>query len=115
MLTSDRARELVEIRESRRREIMREVANNAVENQAYKTQYGDSAWIAAIAEAAMRKATDPKDPKMIESARFLAEYMGESPQAEQASPSVPLSEVRGLLREIATAARELQGLRESES
>lgn len=114
-LTSDQARALVQKREEKKRTIMREVANQAVQNKDYRVRYGGEAWLAAITEAAMIKATTPDDPKMIESARFVMQEMGESAQQQaESSTAIPLSDLRGLLREIADTARALAESRESE-
>ena len=76
VLTSDGARQLVAHRTERKRAVIAQAALDAVERDDYRAQYGGDAWIAAIAEAQMRKATTPDDPKSTDAARFLLTEAG---------------------------------------
>lgn len=105
-LTSDGARALVEKRVQRRREIVKESANKHVKAGEFAA-VGDLAFLAAIVSAAMSKATNPADPKAIEAGRFVIEYAGEAESAVGPGGESSVHELRGLVREIAEAARAL--------
>jgi hypothetical protein len=106
VISSDRAVELVGIREQKRRDLARQMANGAVERGDFHAKYGDDAYMAAIIDTAMIKATTPEDPKAIESGRFVLTLTGEMDSAGAGgSASVPLSEVRGLVRDLADLGR----------
>jgi len=103
-LSSDKARAMVARRVEIRRDIVKNSANEAVNNGDLTARYGDFAWLAAIAAAAVKKATNAADPKMIEAARWLQESTGESESGESAGDS-GVAELRGLVRDIAELAR----------
>jgi len=92
-------------RDQKRRDLAREAANLAVENGEFKTKYEGDAYFVEIINAAQRKATNIDDPKMIEAARFVLAATGDGESVAGGSASVPLSEVRGLVRDLADLGR----------
>lgn len=70
------AREYAKKRAEKRRQIVMEAANEAVERGDWKQAYGEYAFVAAIANTAMMKATTPDDPKAIEAGRFVLGQAG---------------------------------------
>jgi len=72
-------------RQEQKRAVVAQAANDAVENGELTTKHGDLAFVAAITQTAMLKATTPDDPKAIDAARFLLQEAGlaEAKQAEQ--------------------------------
>jgi hypothetical protein len=74
--TSEQARELAARRHQKKRDTIQAAANDAVERGDYRQRYGDLAFVAALAETAMLKATTADDPKAIEAARFLLRETG---------------------------------------
>lgn len=112
-ITAANSGAMAERRRELKRQIAREAANNAIEREDYKTKYGGLAFVAAIVDAATRKATNIDDPKMIESARFVFQETGEADKQGE-DPAVPLSQVRGLMREMANAARVMQPVQADE-
>ena len=105
-LDSATASALASRKAEKRREIARAAANAAVERADYHASYGDLAFVAAIIQTAMMKAQTPDDPKAIEAARFVMLETGESEKL-QSDAAVPVSEMRGLLRDIAEVARSI--------
>lgn len=95
-------------RKEKRRALIREAANEAVQRADFKIRFGDDAYIAEIIFAAQQKATNIDDPKQIEASRFVLTESGESIQQAAGSDSVPLSELRGLVRDLADMARALR-------
>lgn len=91
-----------------RRAVVREAANEAVQRGDYKARFGDLAFVAAITETQMLKATTPDDPKSTEAARWVMRESGEGEEVAKADSTVQMSEVRGLLRDIAEAARQIE-------
>ena len=74
--TSEQGKMMQKISIERKRAVVVAAANEAVENENYKIQHGDMAYVAAIANAAMMKATTVDDPKAIEAARFVLKQSG---------------------------------------
>ncbi len=109
-LSSAEAASLASQRASRRQEIARMAANKAVERADYASAYGDMAYMAAIIEAAMLKATTPEDNKSIEAAKFIVSMTGDSEPAPMAASSEPaaLAEVKAIIHEIADMARAIR-------
>lgn len=103
-LTSDSARALVEKRVARRRETVRSAANENPKAAEYRERFGDFAWLAAVTNSLMVKATNPADPKATEAARWLQEATGEIEKGESAGDST-VNELRGLVKDIADLAR----------
>lgn len=105
-ISSANARALADIRNEQRRRLMREAANAAVQRADFAARYGGDAYLAEMAYAAQIKATTIDDPKMIEAARWLTQMTGEADEAGGGDGAgIPLAEWRGLLRDIADAAR----------
>ena len=77
-----KASALATARQQLKRQVVAQAANAAVERQQWRTDYGDNAWIAAIADNAMVKATTPDDPKAIDAARFLLQEAGLAEQRQ---------------------------------
>ena len=103
-ITSQNAAEFVARRMERKREIISQAANEAVERDDYKMKYGGDAWIAAITEAQYIKATTPDDPKATDAARFLLQEAGISER--QAIPQADAPQLAQLLGSVAAAAVE---------
>jgi hypothetical protein len=103
-LTTADASALAAKRIDKRRAIARQAANEAVERDDFKAAHGDFAFIAALTQTAMLKATTPEDPKAIEAARFVLQVTGEAETPGQTA-DVPIAEMRGLLRDLAGLAR----------
>jgi len=103
--TSEKAVELRSIAEQKRRDLVKEAANEAVQRGDFKTRYGNDAYLVEIVNAAQQKATNIDDPKMIEAARFVLQLTGDGESAVGGGGSVPLSEVRGLVRDLADLGR----------
>jgi uncharacterized protein YaaQ len=74
--TADDARAVSNARHARKRQVIAQAANEAVERGDYRQRYGDLAFVAALAETAFIKATTADDPKAIEAARFLLRETG---------------------------------------
>lgn len=104
VLTSDGARALVQKREESRRAVVRGVANNNPRAAALAASHGDLAYIAAITESAMIKATNPADPKMIEAANWITRAAGDGIESGSGGDS-SVEEVRGILSDLAELAR----------
>lgn len=104
-LSSDGARALVQKRIDKRREIVKNTANQHAKAGEFKSA-GDAAYLAAIISAAMDKATNPSDPKAIEAGRFVIESAGDNESVGPGGDS-SVEELRGLVREIAELARAL--------
>jgi hypothetical protein len=102
VLSSDRAREMVAARETRRREAARQAANQAVDRADFHAAYGDLAYLAAIIETAMQKATTADDPKAIEAARFIMQQTGDQADGQ---PGSQAADERGILSDLAAIAR----------
>lgn len=107
-LSSAQAAALANARNERRRAIIKEAANEAVQNGNFKARYGEFAYLAAIAETALIKATTADDPKAIEAARFLLRETGESDE-QTAGSSESAADVRGIIHELAGLARAVAG------
>lgn len=77
-------------RQQKKRALIARVASEAVERGDFRARYGDMAFVAAIAETALMKATTPDDPKAVDAARFLLQETGlaEPRQAAGAPASV---------------------------
>lgn len=104
LITSDNAVDYVAKRVERKREIIAQAANTAVERDDYKLQYGSDAWIAAIAEAQYIKATTPEDPKSTDAARFLLTEAGIADKQSLAQTDAP--QLASILGSVAAAAVE---------
>lgn len=76
-------------RTEKRRQIVREAANQMVQDGQLKATYGDDAFIAAIVQTAMMKATEPEDPKSIEAAKFILQEAGETDKQAQTDDLAP--------------------------
>ena len=111
--TTERAVELNNIRREKKRAVVLEAANAAIENGTWKTKYGDLAFVAGIVQNAMIKATTPEDPKAIESARFVMEQAGllEDEKSEDArkNESVLAALGREALDHLLKRSREIRG------
>lgn len=108
LITKDNTAEFLSKRLTLKRNIIAEAANNAVERGDMRNKYGDEAWLAAIAENAMIKATTPDDPKSIDAARFLLQETGLSDKQAQSEPPAQVVHtldpaVMALLQQIANA------------
>ena len=107
-ITPARTIEMQSARIARKREVMRAAANAAVERDDYRLGYGDEAYIAAITDTAMLKATTADDPKAIEAAKFILDNTGvaEARQAQHQDSSVPASvasDMLALMRDVLAA------------
>lgn len=103
-LSSDGARALVQKREESRRAAVRSVANQNPKAAALAASHGDLAYIAAITESAMVKATNPADPKMIEAANWITRAAGDDISSGSGGDS-SVEEVRGILKDLSELAR----------
>ena len=104
LITSDNAADMVARRVERKREIIAQAANSAVERDDYKLQYGSDAWIASIAEAQYIKATTPDDPKATDAARFLLTEAGIADKQSITQTDAP--QLASILGSVAAAAVE---------
>jgi hypothetical protein len=104
-ITSANAHEYLAMRQAKRQELARQAANDAVQRGDFKEKYGGDAYLVEIVNAAQQKATNIDDPKMIEAARFVLQLTGDGESVSGGSASVPLSEVRGLVRDLADLGR----------
>jgi len=104
-ITSANAHEYLAMRQAKRQALAKEAANSAVENGEFKARYEGDAYFVEIINAAQRKATNIDDPKMIEAARFVLQLTGDGESVAGGAGSVPLSEVRGLVRDLADLGR----------
>lgn len=106
-ITPADARTLAYARHEKRRAAVRAAANAAVQRADYHAAFGDLAYVAAITETQMIKATTPDDPKSTEAARWLMRESGEGEDAAGAAGAgaVPLAEVNQLIHELADMAR----------
>lgn len=75
-ITQEDAASLAKRKHERKREIIAKTAAAAVERDDYRKNWGDDAWIAAVAEAQYIKATTPDDPKSTQAAAFLFREAG---------------------------------------
>ena len=93
-----------------RSQVIAQAANEAVENDTYRANYGDMAFVAAIAQAQYIKATTPDDPKSTAAANFLLEQAGISAkQAQSTSSATSDDSLRGVLADLAAIARAVNG------
>lgn len=76
LITKENTSEYLSKRVSRKREIIEQAANDAVESATLRKIHGSDAWIAEIGGAMQRKATNIDDPKMVDAARFLLTETG---------------------------------------
>jgi hypothetical protein len=78
LITSETASEYHRLRKEKKRAIVAAAANLAVSevDTQLLDQFGDSAYVAAIAQSQTRKALNPKDPKSTEAARFVFSESG---------------------------------------
>lgn len=76
LLTSDKAKELVQVRIERKRERIIAGANAALGKSQDWEAPQDMDFVEAIAEVAAMKALNPDDPKSIEAAKFLLQEAG---------------------------------------
>ena len=113
-LSNVQASELRAKRTEKRIRIAREAANMAVQRADFTEKYAGDAYIVEIIHAAQQKATNIDDPKMIEAARFVLAATGESIDGSQGDSHVPLSEVRGLVRDLADLGRVIESARKVE-
>lgn len=104
-LTSDGARALVEKRVENRRAVVRAAANSNPRAVALASEYGVLAFLAAMTEAQMAKATNPADPKSTEAANWIARYTGEAEEGNNSGSESAIDDLRGLVRDIADLAR----------
>jgi hypothetical protein len=111
VLTSAEASALRAKRTEKRRQVIKQAANAAVQRADFHAAYGEDAYIAAIIETAMLKATTPDDPKAIEAGRFILTEAGETDK-QTAESAVSIDDMRGLLRDIAAVARAVQSARQ---
>ena len=87
-ITKQNAAQMAEIRRQRKQEAIAKAANDAVLRDDWRVGYGEYAYVAAIADTAMVKATTPDDPKAIDAARFLLQETGlAEPRAAQPAVS----------------------------
>ena len=103
-ITQANSGEMAAMRMERKRAVVAAAAAAAVERDDYRTKYGDSAWIAAIAEAQYIKATTPDDPKSTDAARFLLTEAGLSERQAQASPAETASDILASIARLASIA-----------
>jgi hypothetical protein len=74
LITKDTAAEYHRARREKQLGIVLGALNSGVERADIIEKYGEDAWIWAVAQSAMVKATTPEDPKMIEAARFVRDW-----------------------------------------
>ena len=108
--TTSQASELAHLRHDRKRAVVQAAANEAVERDDWRITHGDMAFVAAIANTAMLKATTPDDPKAIEAARFLLRESGLSQESDvegkQANESVLAALGREAIAHLIARAQE---------
>ena len=114
MITVDNTAQMHRARQERKQRVMLAAANEAVERADWRTTHGDMAFVAALADTAMRKATTADDPKAIDAARFLLQESGLS-EAKQAQPQQDTSAgvVRDMLASLAQLARDAARMAEA--
>lgn len=85
VLTRDKARDMVRARVEKKRKAVAEAANDAVQRGDLRVKYGDTAYIAEIAQAQMQIATTPDAGKAaVMAASWIVEHSGMSEkQVEQ--------------------------------
>ena len=83
IIDSEKAKEYNRRYRELRAQTITEAANNAVENSSHRVNYGDMAWVAAVAEAQYIKATTPEDPKSTAAASFLFRQAGIDAEQEK--------------------------------
>jgi hypothetical protein len=97
LITAENATEYHRMRRNQKQAVIAAAANAAVERADFKA-HGGMAFVAAIADTAMLKATTPDDPKAIDAARFLLQESGlAEPKGvqEQVSAVTPLAQALG--------------------
>ena len=99
VITSEYSTQLQQARHDRKRAVVQAAANEAVERDDWRLIHGDMAFVAAIANTAMLKATTPDDPKAIEAARFLLRESGLSQDADVEGKQANESALAALGRE----------------
>ena len=92
-ITRENAQARSQARLAKKRKLIADAANDAVERDDYRARFGDWAFVAEIGAAAQRKATNIEDPKQIDAARFLLQEAGlseprQAPTEAQANESV---------------------------
>jgi hypothetical protein len=85
-ITSERASEWASEKQARKRAVMAQAANEAVQRDDWRA-HGDLAYVAAIADTAMMIATTPDSPKAIEAGRFLLRETGLSQEDTATAPA----------------------------
>ena len=77
VLTRDNARDMVRARVEKKRAVIAQAAQEAVQNGALVGRYGDSAWLAEVAQAQYTLATTPDAGKSaVMAASWLVEHSG---------------------------------------
>lgn len=109
--SSEQGREMAKKRAEKRRQIVMQAANEAVERSDWKKAFGDYAFVAAIANTAMVKATTPEDPKAIEAGRFVLGQAGlleDGDDEAEKNVSVLAALGREAIEQILARAREIR-------
>ena len=76
-ITSDNARDMVRARVEKKRAVIAQAAQEAVQNGALVGRYGDAAWLAEVAQAQYTLATTPDAGKSsVMAASWLVEHSG---------------------------------------
>src|SRR3990167_7964606 len=81
VITPETARSLVITREERKQAEVQEASNGMTARNIRKT-FGECAFMAEITLTAMKKATNPADPKMVDAAGLIFQERGHSKQKE---------------------------------
>ena len=76
-ITKENASEYHRARKDKQKKALDAALLAGVEDETIKKEYGEDAWIVAVGQSAMIKATTPDDPKAIEAARFIRDWHNE--------------------------------------
>jgi hypothetical protein len=77
LITSDTASDFHRARKDKKRAVVLQAANeSAAVKREHVERFGELAFLGALTESAMLKATNSKDPKQIEAARFVLSESG---------------------------------------
>ena len=110
-ITSESARDMQMLGVRKKREVVARAANRSVGDASLVDEFGEFAWLADATQTQMAIATTPDAGKAaVMAASWLVDNAGmaEPKAGTEAGPvSDAIDQVRGLLRDIATAARAL--------
>ena len=109
VITPETARSLVMAREERKQAVVQEAANGMTARNIRET-FGEYAFVAEITRTAMKKATNPADPKMVDAARFIFQESGHSKQKEHDNAGDIVRDVMQNMADVARAIVQLHAV-----